>query len=592
MAGLKTLSIKKRLILIMLLVAVSAAIAGVAFSAFREIHTFRNDMIAGNLALARVIGDYSVVDLTFSDQPASKRTLARMAVIPSVEFVYLFDKDGNLFSSYSRNGKIETPPGLRESSVEFKDDYLEMFQPVLYQDQKYGTICILASAKPLTERIRNITLTTLLVILVLIVLSFILASQLQTLISRPILNLTSAVAKISTEGDYSVRAVKSGEEELDLLCDAFNDMLNQIENREKERNKAENALRESEDRYRGLVESSPEIILVEQSENIVYMNPSGIQLLGFEKPKELYQKNMLSLVAPAQKDKFQEILKTNWESPLLLETQFLDVKGKQLDVEVAVIRTSYRGEPALQVVVRDVTERKGLRQAAERMERLAALGELSATIAHEIRNSLGSITLNFRTVVERMENPERNRGILTNLELAITRIQNLIRGILNFARPAPPTFRPVDLHKILDSSLLPVEKELEQAGITVVKNYSASNSDVLVDPNQIVQVFLNLFFNAKHAMPSGGTLTISTTLQNGWVEARVDDTGKGIPEENLQKIFNPFFTTTPDGIGLGLAIVSRILEQHRSQVFVQSKPGSGTSFTIRFQQKTEQTASI
>ncbi|HEY7159842.1 MAG TPA: ATP-binding protein, partial [Acidobacteriota bacterium] len=110
----------------------------------------------------------------------------------------------------------------------------------------------------------------------------------------------------------------------------------------------------------------------------------------------------------------------------------------------------------------------------------------------------------------------------------------------------------------------------------------ATLPEVVIDPVQINQVLVNLYLNAKQAMGSGGTLTIAAGVRSDFVELTVQDTGVGIGQENLDKIFNPFFTTRKEGIGLGLAIVSRILEQHKSQIFVESEPGTGTKFIIRF----------
>jgi signal transduction histidine kinase len=206
-------------------------------------------------------------------------------------------------------------------------------------------------------------------------------------------------------------------------------------------------------------------------------------------------------------------------------------------------------------------------------------------IAHEIRNSLGSISLNFRNLSDRLKVPEVHQRTFSNIDLGIQRIEEIINGILNFARPVQPTLRKVDIRKVIDSSVHTVEKEMESSGIKLKRSYDASLPEVVIDPVQINQVLVNLYLNAKQAMKSGGTLTINVTGRSEFVEVSVQDNGAGIRPENLDKIFNPFFTTRKEGIGLGLAIVSRILEQHKSQIFVESEPGIGTKFIIRFPMK-------
>jgi PAS domain S-box-containing protein len=322
------------------------------------------------------------------------------------------------------------------------------------------------------------------------------------------------------------------------------------------------------------VESFPEVIFVEQNGHIVYMNPSGLSLLGYDSLSEVEGKKLSSLISG-----FSTM---NVGIPSNTEAKFIRKDGTLFDVEVTFFETTYQGETATQGLARDITESKNLRIAAQRMERLAALGELSATLAHEIRNSLGSISLNFRNLVDHLEIPEPYQRTFKNIELGIQKIQEIMNGILNFARPVQPTLKLVDIRKVIESSLHGVEKELESSDIKIERKYEDQIPELLLDPGQIHQVFVNLYLNAKQAMQFGGTLIVEAAARTDVVEVIVEDTGKGIPPENLEKIFNPFFTTRSEGIGLGLAIVSRILEQHKSQIFVTSESGSGTRFTIRF----------
>jgi PAS domain S-box-containing protein len=363
------------------------------------------------------------------------------------------------------------------------------------------------------------------------------------------------------------------------LSDGFNKMLSQIQSRQEERDLAEEALRESEDRYRGLVESSPEPIIVEQDLKIVYMNPVGLQMLGYDSIQEVQGMAVEALLYSPD-----AVLRNNPEQQPVspMEIQFKSKDGRPVDVEVSFIRTTYQGKPATQGIARNITEKKLLQQSAQRMERLAAIGEFAAVIAHEMRNSLGSISLNFRYLSEKLQVPETYQKNFNNIQKSIERIQEVIKEILEFSRPAPPVFRKVPIEKVLDSSILTVEKDLEHAGVLLERNYSSISKDVSVDANQISRVFVNLFLNAVQAASSGGTITVRTEEDSQKVFVHIEDTGKGIPTENLKKIFDPFFTTRPEGVGLGLAIVSRTLEQHSAEICVKSEVGKGTGFTITF----------
>jgi signal transduction histidine kinase len=145
-----------------------------------------------------------------------------------------------------------------------------------------------------------------------------------------------------------------------------------------------------------------------------------------------------------------------------------------------------------------------------------------------------------------------------------------------------PALQKNNVHKVLDSAVNSVMSELEQAGITIKRNYAAMQPEAMMDANQILQVCVNLFLNAKAAMGGGGQLTIHTISRENSLEIQIEDTGDGIAPENLKKIYDPFFTTRTNGIGLGLAVVLRILEQHHAPIFVESKAGAGTKFTIKF----------
>ncbi|MGH7599357.1 MAG: PAS domain S-box protein, partial [bacterium] len=325
--------------------------------------------------------------------------------------------------------------------------------------------------------------------------------------------------------------------------------------------KVEEALRQSEESYRGLIESSPVAIFVEQESKLVYINPAGLRLMGYDAVsehtgyglKDLFDKN-----DECPLEKFSR-MKGNGVPIPVIEVKFIRKDGKLIDGEATFINTIYQGKPAIQALARDITETKYLRQKAERMERLAALGQLSTTIAHEIRNPLGSISLNFQYLARRLEIPPPLHKMLCDIEDGMARIKNIIDGILGFARTALPALQKNNIHKVLDSAVNSVKSELEQAGVTIKKSYAALQPEAMMDANQIVQVCINLFLNAKEAMGKGGQLTISTISRESALEVQIEDTGEGISPENLKKIYDPFFTTRTKGIGLGLAVVSRIL---------------------------------
>lgn len=222
-------------------------------------------------------------------------------------------------------------------------------------------------------------------------------------------------------------------------------------------------------------------------------------------------------------------------------------------------------------------------------EKLASLGRLASGVAHEINSPLtGILTFSHLLMRKLKDNPELQR----ELELIVretTRVSTIVRGLLDFARESKPQKRPCNINELILHTLSLVEHQSVFHDIRIVKNLDPQVAMVLLDANQIQQVFMNVLLNAADAMPAGGTLTITSTMapEDSFVQVRFADTGSGISEKNLPRIFDPFFTTKADkkGTGLGLAVSYGIIERHRGHIEVQSEEGKGTTFTIKLPQQ-------
>ena len=353
-----------------------------------------------------------------------------------------------------------------------------------------------------------------------------------------------------------------------------------------EMKQAREEIKNREEHFRSLIENALDIIIILENDGIIcYASPSVAKVLGYQAQK-MEGKDGFSFVHPedllSAKKTYETILRNAFRSHSIeLRCQHENGHWKSLEC-IAQTMSGSLTNPRVIVNARDITETKSLRQKAQKMQQLASLGQLSATIAHEIRNPLSSISLNFQYLANHLVIPENCQNIFHNIDHGILRIQKVIEGILNFARPLQSNLKKANLHKILDSSLRYVERELEEKQIRIVKEYDELPADILVDPNQISAVFVNLFTNARQAMSKGGELRLATHVCKGVVEVTVKDTGEGISPENLEKIFTPFFTTRRDGTGLGLAIVAKILEHHDANIKVESTSGLGTTFAIKF----------
>lgn len=216
-----------------------------------------------------------------------------------------------------------------------------------------------------------------------------------------------------------------------------------------------------------------------------------------------------------------------------------------------------------------------------RADRLSALGELSAGMAHEIRNPLGSIKGAVEIIKDDYAPAEAKYEFIQILLKETERLNQIVQEFLGFAKPKNPEFEFVDLNEAIESVLTLIGQEARKAGVIIERHLDPSIGKRSLDAGLLKQAFLNLILNAIQAMPAGGLLTVESTLRNREIEVKISDTGTGISEENRKKLFSPFFTTKKNGTGLGLAVTYRIIENHRGRIEVVSEPDKGATFLVK-----------
>ncbi len=239
------------------------------------------------------------------------------------------------------------------------------------------------------------------------------------------------------------------------------------------------------------------------------------------------------------------------------------------------------GLAAIEGYISDITERKRVEEQLRRTERLAELGVLASGLAHEIGTPMNVILGRAEYLLQRSENEGMRKGLDTIVR-QVERITKIMNQLLAYARRRPAELRRMDLRRTVDETLEMIQEKITKHRIVVETDFDGAVSEIDGDPDQISQVLLNLLLNAVHAMEAGGVLRISARPRQGEVSLSVSDTGPGIPREHLAKIFEPFFTTKEvgKGTGLGLNVVTGIIQEHQGTITVESEPGSGTTFTI------------
>lgn len=245
---------------------------------------------------------------------------------------------------------------------------------------------------------------------------------------------------------------------------------------------------------------------------------------------------------------------------------------------------------ALLIILRDCTNAKGLELNLSRLDRLASLGTLSASMAHEIKNALVSV----KTFVDLLLEKNRDAELAGVVRREMLRIDGIVGQMLKYAGPTRAAFSTVRVHDVLDHALRMLQPRLDSGLISLHRAFQATPDTIEGDDYQLEQAFLNLFLNAIEAMGANGSLTVQTDLisvrptrpkatraSGPHLCIAISDTGVGISPENMKRLFEPFFTTKQQGTGLGLTITRRIVNEHNGEISVQSEVNQGTTFRIK-----------
>ncbi|MHA1681202.1 MAG: PAS domain S-box protein [Promethearchaeota archaeon] len=360
----------------------------------------------------------------------------------------------------------------------------------------------------------------------------------------------------------------------------------------------EDRLRESEARYRIIVENASELVaIVDEEYRFVYLNDKHAELLGYDL-EDLYNRNLMDIIHPDDIPSYDSlaargelrILKSdgNYIWFEVKGTPFKDKDGMEKTIFISRdISSSKEFKEKLirlnEDLERRVIERtRDLERAQEKMlrqEKLAVLGKLSGSVSHELRNPLGIISNSIFYLKRKFsQEGEKVKRHLQIIESEIKRSKKIINDLLDASRIGKTELSDGNLNEIVNNAINRVEKPLN---VKVDLSLDTEIPNIKIDGEQLVQAIQNIIINAYEAMPDGGSLTISTKLENNMISIYIKDTGIGIEKDKLNLIFEPLFTTKRKGIGLGLTIVSDIIEKHGGSIFVDSEVSVGTMFSIR-----------
>jgi signal transduction histidine kinase len=261
-----------------------------------------------------------------------------------------------------------------------------------------------------------------------------------------------------------------------------------------------------------------------------------------------------------------------------------------VDATIVPLRASQEPAPTTVgtiVILQDVTRRVELEEQLQISEKMASIGLLAAGVAHEVNTPLTGISSFTQMLLEGADPADSRTHLLEKIERQTFRAAKIVNGLLNLARPAPTAggeMAPVDVNVIVTDVLSLLEHQFELQNVRVRRELCDRRVIVAGFEHKLQQVFLNLFLNAKDAMPKGGWLSVVTAIERDRAVVQVGDTGAGIPGEHLARIYDPFFTTKPmgGGTGLGLSITYGIVREHEGTIDCESAVGKGTRFILEF----------
>ncbi len=398
-------------------------------------------------------------------------------------------------------------------------------------------------------------------------------------VTRPVQALRDAAKKLQT-GNLEHRITGLSDEFGDV-AHAFNDMAQSLQTNMR-------AVWESERRHRLLFESAADAIFILSAEGvdagrILQANEAAAEMHGYS-VEELTTMNIKQLDAPeaaaGAQERIEQMLRGEW---IKAEFDHRKKDGTVFPVEISAGIFEVGGRKYILAFDRDITDRRRAERDLRYAQRVKLAGEMATGIAHEVKNPLAGIKLAMETLAQIPHIEGEDREVMYQVIGQVARIESLLKGILNFARPPKPQVSPANVNDILCSVADFLRKTFEDMrSIRLVAEFDSQCHEVLADPQQLQQVFMNLLLNAADAMPGGGVITMRTICDpvKRNVRIEIDDEGPGIAEDLRETLFEPFVSTKAKGAGLGLAVSKRLVEEHGGIITAENRLEGGARFTV------------
>ncbi len=582
----------------------------------------RNRIISDLRVQSRIIGSNCSAAILFDDKKTAKDILYSLRAIGEIESAVLYDKNGREFAYYIKKGSIYRP---HYSEMLDADNYIVLVENIEVDNEAVGKIVVTTNMNRIKTQMNIVLFGVIAGIFISLLIAFAVVFVFTKRIFRPVRNIIETMRKVSEEKDYSVRAEVLSEDEFGNIARGFNDMLIQIQTRERELNKYREHL-EDEVRKRtqeletlnlrlekelsevkrmeGIISKSAAewrttfdsindaVFLLDENGDVIRCNKTASEITGLSF-SDIVGKNICSVAHDKMKDDcgISEVMQNR-----IRVAREIHLRDKVFQVFYDPILSQEKLVGFVHIMS-DITEKYNLDENIRQVQKMEAVGRLAGGVAHDFNNLLSIMTLYTGSLIKRLKDDQRAQNELNEIKKVIERATSLSRQLLAFSRKQILNPEVFDVNESLRSSHKMLSRLIGE-NIKIELNLQEQSALIFADKSQFDNVIMNMVINSRDAMPDGGTITISTEVRKAEKDElvgpdlkdkdililKISDNGQGMSEEIQKKIFEPFFTTKPKGkgTGLGLAMVYGFVKQCNGFIDVKSKLSEGTTFVLYF----------
>lgn len=611
----------KIILSVLFAILISFLITGIVIH-FTSSKIIRERMISDLRVQAKIIGSNSAAALLFDDRKAAKDILSSLRSLSEIQSAILYDKDGKEFGYYIKEGSVYIP---YYNEVLNSNKEIIVVENIEVDKESVGKLVLVSNTERIERQMRLVTFGVVFGIIGSLLIAFLLVFLFTRMIFKPVNILMDVMQQVSEKKDYSLRADIQSKDEFGSIANSFNEMLAQIQLRDREINRYKEHLEEEvkkrtkeleelnvrlekeleeERRMEEIISRSATewrttfdamndaVFLLDENGNILRCNKSAIKILGVTY-SDIIQSNICKVAHNSDhcncgiNDAIRDKIRV---------TRTLHIKDKIYQIYFDPIITQER-LTGLVHTMSDITEKSLMEENIRQIQKMEAVGRLAGGVAHDFNNLLSIMTLYTGSLIKRLKDDTRSIQELKEIQKVIERATNLSRQLLAFSRKQILNPEVFDVCESLRASYKMLSRLIGEH-IKIQLDLPENGLNIFADRSQFDNVIMNLVINSKDAMPDGGLIKISAerkrltrddiSVPEFWdkefVLLMVTDNGEGMSEEVQKKIFEPFFTTKPKGkgTGLGLTMVYGFVRQCGGYIDVKSKVKEGTTFTLYF----------